>query len=94
MKDWRDTYKVTLSHYILGSSQLAAHLVIERRDGKDITCNWSTIQTIKDEVLGVEVNCIEIYPNGDRVVNEVPRRHLWEVNEEMLAHHGIGWNYG
>jgi hypothetical protein len=60
------------------------HLVIERHDGKPVR-GWNTIQAIKDESLGDETWAVEVYPPTMDIVDEVNRRHLWEVPEHVVA---------
>lgn len=55
------------------------HLIIERVDGKPIVCGWDVLQALKDEALGEDTAAIEIFPAAKDVVDEIPRRHLWEV---------------
>lgn len=62
---------------------LARHLVVERCDGKG-GVTWDELQEIKDETLGAESCAIEFYPPADEVVNEVNRRHLWEVPPDIV----------
>lgn len=60
------------------------HLVVWRADGGD-GVTWDQLQAAKNEALGPEVVAIEIYPAAEDEVNEVNRRHLWEVPREVLA---------
>lgn len=60
------------------------HLVVERDDGKD-GITWEQLQAAKDEALGPDVVAVEVYPAAGDVVNEVNRRHLWEVPSDLLA---------
>jgi hypothetical protein len=60
------------------------HLVIERHDGGPVR-GWNTIQAIKDEALGDETWAVEVYPPTMDIVDEVNRRHLWEVPEHVVA---------
>ena len=59
------------------------HLVVERHDGQD-GITWDQLQAAKDEAFGPDTVAVEIYPAAQNVVNEVNRRHLWEVPREML----------
>lgn len=59
------------------------HLVVERHDGLD-GITWDQLQAAKNEALGPDAVAIEIYPAADDVVNEVNRRHLWEVPDTLL----------
>jgi hypothetical protein len=56
--------------------ELIPHLRVWRRDGKD-GITWDQLQAVKNEALGPEVRCIEIYPPDDEVVDELNMRHLF-----------------
>jgi len=62
---------------------MTRHLVVERHDGKG-GIPWEVLQAAKDEALGPDALAVEIYPERDDVVNEVNRRHLWEVPSMMI----------
>ena len=55
------------------------HLKITRHDGRDLECNWETVQAIKNDLVGANALMIEVYPPESDVVNAVPIRHLWEL---------------
>jgi len=59
------------------------HLVVERYDGKD-GITWEQLQQAKNEALGHDAVAVEIYPAEDDVVNEVNRRHLWEIHPDVV----------
>jgi len=52
-------------------------LSVWRRDGKE-GISWDTLQEIKNDLLGPEIEAVEVYPAQVRVVNEAAMRHLWE----------------
>jgi hypothetical protein len=56
------------------------HLRISRHNGKPITCDWDTIQAIKNQALGENATAVEFYPAQSDVVNEANYRHLWIVD--------------
>jgi hypothetical protein len=77
------TYQVTES-YVPGLGRLM-HLAVSRHDGRD-GIGWDALQAVKDEALGPEVTCVELYPPADQVVDETNRRHLWVLpGAEALA---------
>lgn len=41
--------------------------------------NWETLQEIKNYVWGEDACAIEVYPPTNRVVNNLPMRHLWRL---------------
>jgi len=59
------------------------HLVVERFDGRD-GITWDQLQAAKSEALGPDAVAIEVYPADADVVDEVNRRHLWEVPSELI----------
>ena len=62
---------------------MTRHLVVERHDGLD-GITWDQLQAAKNEALGPDVMAIEVYPAANDVVNEVNRRHLWEVPSPLI----------
>lgn len=58
------------------------HLVVWRHDGKG-GIPWEDLQELKDEALGKDVCAVEFYPRKWEVVNEVNRRHLWEIPDVL-----------
>lgn len=64
-----------LSYQLLGD-----HLRVWRHDGKD-GISWDQLQAVKNEAMGEDTVCIEIYPAQSNVVNDVNMRHLWAVPE-------------
>jgi len=69
----------TLTVPSLCSQTLGDHLVVWKEDGSD-GITWDELQALKDEILGPEVACVEVYPPASQVVNEVNRRHLWVID--------------
>lgn len=80
---WEKTYITQIVDYKNGN-RFYRHLIIERRDGKPITANWDVLQKIKNDCLGEDVLAIEFYPEETAVVNEINRRHLWEIDRDIL----------
>lgn len=50
---------------------------IDWRDG----ITWDELQRIKNETLGPDVWCVEVYPAQDDVVDVSNMRHLWLLDE-------------
>jgi len=67
------------------------HLWVEKRNGKD-GIGWDILQHIKNELLGTDIICVEVYPEAVNVVNEINRRHLWEIEPDMLSCVGFRFN--
>ena len=61
------------------------HLSIKRRDRLPIDYNrWRILQRIKDELLGEDVECVELYPRADRLVDTSHQYHLWALPTGFL----------
>ena len=72
---------------------MTRHLVVERHDGGG-GIPWETLQAAKDEALGPDVVAVEIFPAECDVVNEVNRRHLWEVPSDLIEGLNLGQRGG
>ena len=59
------------------------HIRVRRLDGGD-GIPWDDLQTIKNELLGKDATCVEVYPAEHELVNEANIRHLWEVPGDFL----------
>lgn len=51
-------------------------LSIKRRDKREIH-DWRDLQRIKNEIVGPEIEAIEIYPAESRLVDTANQYHLW-----------------
>jgi len=53
-----------------------------RRNGRDWRdgITWDELQRIKNECLGEDVWCVEVYPSQDKLVNVSNMRHLWVLD--------------
>lgn len=51
------------------------------RDG----ITWDELQRIKNETLGPDVWCVEVYPAQDDVVDVSNMRHLWPLDEAPMT---------
>lgn len=52
------------------------HLSIKRHD-KNTIHDWRDFQRIKNEILGPEMEAIELYPANSRLVDAANQYHLW-----------------
>lgn len=59
-------------------------LTVRRRSWGD-RIGWDVLQAIKNDLLGREVEAVEVYPAADDVVDEANLRHLWEW-PQAIAH--------
>ena len=55
------------------------HLKIRRIDGLEARCSWTMIQEIKNEIVGPDVEMVEVYPAAGSVADETNTRHLWRT---------------
>ncbi len=55
----------------------------KRRAGTDWRdgITWDELQRIKNETLGTDVWCVEVYPAQSDVVDVANMRHLWPLDE-------------
>jgi len=63
-------------------------LSIKRRDKRPVN-NWQDMQTIKNRLVGVECDAIQIFPAESRMVNAANQYHLIVLPED--AHVPFGW---
>lgn len=93
---WRNAlYQVTVRKMEGGM----VHLSIKRLDQRPIH-NWRHLQRIKDEILGPEMEAVELYPANSRLADSANQYHLWGVPDSgfrfpfgftdrlVLDHHG------
>jgi len=64
------------------------HLSIKRIDGSAVH-SWRDLQEIKNQLVGVEHEAIEIYPAESRLVDTANQYHLWCFKEV-----GVGFPVG
>lgn len=67
-----DTYQVSVRD--LGDG--GRHLSIKRVDQQPVH-DWRDLQRIKDELIGVQCEAVELYPAEDRRVDTANQYHLW-----------------
>jgi hypothetical protein len=70
-----ETYKVTMKHF--EPSQGVVHLAVRRIDGAPCV-SWEDIQEIKNQIVGYEIEAVELFPAESRRVNcPDAQRHVW-----------------
>jgi len=52
-------------------------MIVERHDGSPIRCGRDRLQALK-------ACAVEVFPPGDQVVNEINRRHFFEVDRNLM----------
>lgn len=65
------------------------HLSIKRIDRAPIH-DWRDLQRIKNELVGLEHEAVELYPAESRVVDTANQYHLWVIAEPGLCF-PFGW---
>jgi len=53
-------------------------LIVERNDGSALM-DWTSLQAVKNAILGPDAEAVELYPAQSRVRDEAHRRWLWAV---------------
>lgn len=66
------------------------HLMVCRKNGGD-GITWDDLMTVKNEAVGKEIPCIEIYPADSRLVAMGNVRHLWVWEKGMELPDLMGW---
>jgi hypothetical protein len=70
-----------------GTPLTMAYVTIKRNDKESIH-DWRDLQRIKNELLGPEVEAVELYPAESRLVDTSNQYHLWALPE------GVPWPFG
>ena len=68
-----DIYEVFVTRQ---TDNASAHLSIKRYDRAAIR-NWRHFQQMKNEILGEDVEAIELYPSEGRLADNANQYHLW-----------------
>lgn len=58
-----------------------AHYLTIKRNDRHWKHDWRHLQRIKNELLGPEVEAVELYPAESRLVDEANQYHLWALPE-------------
>ncbi len=69
-----------------------AHLIIRRLDNRPIH-NWSHFQAIKNELVGLECEAVEMYPAERHLIDAKDHYHLWAFTSPDQSF-GIGFLQG
>lgn len=76
----------------IGGDQAMKHLSIKRRDRKPVGIErFQHFQRIKSDLLGDEVEAVELYPAESRLVDGAHQYHLWAL---FGARFPFGFNNG
>ena len=60
-----------------------AQLSIKRHDREQVT-DWRDLQRIKDEILGTEVEAVQMFPAQSRMLDTANQYHLWALPAKHL----------
>lgn len=71
-----DIYQVNLRVLVCDNIGRIIHLSIKRRD-KEAIHDWRDLQWIKNQIVGPEVEAVEIYPAESQLVDTSNQYHLW-----------------
>jgi hypothetical protein len=71
------------------------HLSIRNNDRSPIR-DWRDLQRIKNELVGPEVEMVEIFPRESHLVDTSNQFHLWgfAVDRPVFTNAGLGWEQG
>jgi hypothetical protein len=71
------------------------HLSIRNND-RSARRDWRDFQRIKNEIVGEQVEMVELYPKEGQKVDISNQYHLWGYNttDATFTASGIGWNEG
>ncbi len=76
--NWRRYYKYSINVHLTQKYGEIRHLRVQKLSEKG-GISWDTLQRIKNETLGSDVLCVEVYPPDAELVDNLNMRHLWEV---------------
>lgn len=81
-----DRYVVSVTRLPEGGT----HLSIRRSDRKALH-DWRDLQRIKNDILGPEVEAVELYPAESRLVDTANQYHLWALPDAQRFGFGFEW---
>ncbi len=76
MRNWARTYDAMVN--VKGTPWGMTRVLTVRRQSGGDRIGWDVLQEIKNDLLGPEVEAVEVYPAAEDVVDEANLRHLWE----------------
>jgi hypothetical protein len=67
-----------------------------RNNDRSTRRDWRDFQRIKNEIVGPQVEMVELYPQEDHKVDTSNQYHLWGYNttEPVFTNAGLGWQQG
>lgn len=79
------------AQHINGHNRGLVQLSIRRQDRLPAR-DWRDLQRIKTQLLGPEVEAVELYPAESRLVDTANQFHLWAVADPLFRF-PFGWNW-
>jgi hypothetical protein len=74
---WRNSrYQVVVRHCGREDSPAIVWLSIKRHDGEPAR-DWRDLQRLKNELVGTDVEAVELFPAESRLVDNANQSHLW-----------------
>jgi hypothetical protein len=70
--------KYVVCVYRVKDEEALIHLSVRRQDRLAVH-DWRDLQRIKNELLGEEVEAVELYPSERRCVDTANQYHLWAI---------------
>lgn len=77
-------YVVMISDDQKIGNQTAVRAMIQRHDDKPISNHWKEIQSIKNEIFGLEEVAVEFYPRQKHVVDDANIYWIWIFKKGVL----------
>lgn len=65
--------------------QMPVWLSLRRTERSKLARDWRDLQRIKNEILGPEVEAVELFPKESRLVDEADQTHLWGFEHPKAA---------
>lgn len=88
-----DEYQVHVRRDVVTDSGMPmVHLSIKSRNREPVR-DWRAFQRIKNQLVGLECEAIELFPAESRLVDAANQYHLWAVADPTWRF-PIGWNSG
>lgn len=86
-----DTYQVALIRHKYKDPDFPdlLQLNIRRRDGEAIFRDWREFQAIKNQLVGPEIEMVELYPAESRKADMSNKYHLWGFDDPAFR-----WPFG
>lgn len=78
MDVYPDPYEIEINGLHVGVDDHLGHLWVAHEGA----ITWDELQAVKNAIWGASTAAIEVYPPQDKVINNVPLRHLWRLGPD------------